>query len=197
MIIDMHIHTIFSPCSVIKISQLLKKAKEIGLDGICITDHDTTAALRDIKNNTDNFGICVIVGIEYTTLKGDFLVFGPIDSLPSGMNSEELLSWTKKEGGIAIPAHPFRKSRPVSINVLPLFEVIESINGRNLSSENSLCHEWISKSKNYYKGIGGSDAHTLNEVGSVVTIFERNIYNTEDLIRELYRYKYSPKINRI
>jgi hypothetical protein len=196
MVIDMHIHTSFSPCSIINISHLLKRAKKVGIDGICITDHDTMAAKKVIESNIENCGICVIVGIEYTTSKGDFLIFGPIDYLPSRMTAEDILMWTKKEGGIAIPAHPFRKSRPVDMSILPLFKVIESLNGRNLPSENDRCKDWIARSGNNIREIGGSDAHTLDELGQIVTVFEKNIYNIEGFIRELYRGNYTPQINR-
>ena len=57
-------------------------------------------------------GLCVIVGMEYTTSKGDFLVFGPAEYVPEGMDAEDLIGWVRKEGGVAIPAHPFRQSRP-------------------------------------------------------------------------------------
>lgn len=192
MLIDMHIHTQFSPCSIINIPQLIAKAKAKGLDGICITDHDTMASksvLQDLKISD----ICVIVGIEYTTSKGDFLIFGPTDHIPLRMSLEGLLSWIKKEGGIIIPAHPFRKSRPADINVLSLFDIIEVLNGRNLPSENNHCREWINTNGKNIKQIGGSDAHTFEEIGNVVTVFEKNIYCIDDLIRELLDGKYAPK----
>lgn len=194
MIIDMHVHTSFSPCSNINIHQLLKRAAKIGIEGICITDHDTIAAKKVIVDSIDKYGICVIVGIEYTTSKGDFLIFGPVESLHSGMTIEEIFQWTNKEGGIVIPAHPFRKSRPVDISTLPFFEVVESINGRNSAFENNLCNEWILNSGNNYRGIGGSDAHTVDEVGHIVTVFKNNIYDYEDLISELRKNTFSPKI---
>lgn len=191
MLIDMHIHTQFSPCSIINIPQLIKKAREKKIDGICITDHDTIDS-KVILQSLKLSDICVIVGVEYTTLKGDFLIFGPIDFIPLGMSLKNLLSWIKKEGGVIIPAHPFRKSRPADINILSLFKIIETMNGRNLPSENIHCKEWIGKNGKNIKEIGGSDAHTLDEIGSVVTVFEKNIYCVDDLIRELLEGKYSP-----
>ncbi len=191
MLIDMHIHTQFSPCSIINIPQLITKAKEKRLDGICITDHDTMAS-KSIVQKLEISGICIIIGIEYTTSKGDFLIFGPTDYIPSRMALEDLLSWTKREGGVVIPAHPFRKSRPVDISILPKFSIIEVLNGRNLPSENEGCKDWIRRNGKDIKEIGGSDAHTLNEIGNVVTVFEKNIYCLDDLIRELWEGKYSP-----
>jgi hypothetical protein len=193
MVIDMHIHTQFSPCSNIRIRQLVRRAQERGLDGFCVTDHDTIDSLSLFKNQPEVRGICIIVGIEYTTQKGDFLVFGPIEQIPKCMDAKNLLKWVQKEGGVAIPAHPFRKDRPVDPNILRNSKIIEGLNGRNLPSENELCKEWILKNTNGVKIIGGSDAHTLAEVGRIVTVFEKNIYCAEDLIEELQYGHYFPQ----
>jgi len=191
MLIDMHVHTRFSPCSIIRIRQLPRKIQEAGIDGVCITDHDTTASLSLLKSLSDTSGICIIVGIEYTTSRGDFLVFGPVERIPPGMSAEKILKWAKKEGGIAIPAHPFRKSRPADPSILSSFEILEVLNGRNRPEENESCAKWIRRHGNNKKGIGGSDAHTLEEVGRIVTLFEKNIHGVEDLIKELRQGKYS------
>ncbi len=192
MLIDMHIHTSFSPCSIISIPYLLRRAKEVGLDGICITDHNTVASKYVFNNISDNLGLCVIIGIEYTTPKGDFLIFGPVDHIPEDLDAQQLIRWVHKQKGVIIAAHPFRKYRPVDIECLRLSTIIESINGRNLPHEDDLCKDWLRKHGNGIKEIGGSDAHCLEEVGHVVTAFRNNIYNVDDLINELQGRKYSP-----
>jgi predicted metal-dependent phosphoesterase TrpH len=191
MIIDMHIHTRFSPCSIIRIAHLAEKARKSGLDGICITDHDTTDSLSVFKNNSADQGICIIVGMEYTTRKGDFLVFGPVESIPKGMSASQLIEWSKKEGAATIPAHPFRQSRPADLDILRKSDIIEGINGRNHPHENSLCSKWIKEQGNGKKEIGGSDAHTPEEIGHIVTVFNKNIYTVEDLLKELRAGTYS------
>lgn len=192
MLVDMHIHTRFSPCSIIKIPKLLEKAKQTGMDGICITDHDTIAAKSIIENGVDSSGICVIVGIEYTTTKGDFLIFGPVESIPKRMGAEDLFKWVEKEGAVIIPAHPFRRERPADLHILQSCKIIEVLNGRNNHFENELCRDWLKKQGNNVKEVGGSDAHTLGEVGQIVTQFEKNIYCLDDFIRELQHGNYSP-----
>ena len=187
----MHIHTRFSPCSIIRIAQLLEKARKAEIDGICITDHDTTDSLSVFKNITSDQGICVIVGMEYTTGKGDFLVFGPVESIPRGMSAEQLIEWSKREGAAAIPAHPFRQSRPADLDMLKRSKIIEGLNGRNHPHENSSCRRWLKEQGNGKKEVGGSDAHTLDEVGRIVTVFSRNIYTVEDLLKELITGNYS------
>lgn len=97
MLFDMHIHTSYSPCSVIDLPELLRRSREVGLDGICITDHDTMASKSAFMDGSE---LCVIVGIEYTTSEGDFLVFGPVDYIPEQMDAKYLLKWIKKEGAL-------------------------------------------------------------------------------------------------
>ena len=191
MILDMHIHSRFSPCSIIRLGQLSSRIREVKIDGVCITDHDTTAAGSLIKGLFDASGLLVIVGLEYSTTQGDFLIFGSVEDIPRGMNAPLLLNWVKKEGGVVIPAHPFRKSRPADPTILHYFDIIEVLNGRNRSHENNLCKEWIEKSGNSKRVIGGSDAHTLDEIGRIVTIFDKDIHSSEDLVRELRDGVYS------
>lgn len=192
MLIDMHIHTTFSPCSIISIPYLLRRAKEVSLDGICITDHNTVASKYVFENISDNLGLCVIIGIEYTTPKGDFLIFGPVDHIPEGLDTQQLIRWVHKQDGVIIAAHPFRKYRSVDPKCLRLLTIIESINGRNLPHEDDLCKDWLRKHGNGIREIGGSDAHCLKEVGNVVTAFKNDIYNVGDLIHELQGGEYFP-----
>jgi predicted metal-dependent phosphoesterase TrpH len=191
MLMDMHIHTRFSPCSIIRIAQLMEKARASGLDGICITDHDTTDSISVFKNISAYQGICIIVGMEYTTRKGDFLVFGPVEHIPLGMNAEKLIQWGKKEGAVVIPAHPFRQSRPADLDILRRSEIIEGLNGRNHPHENALCQKWLKEQGNGKKTIGGSDAHTIDEVGDIVTVFKKSIYTIDDLLEALADGTYS------
>ena len=83
------------------------------------------------------------------------------------------------------------QSRPADLKILKRSEIIEGVNGRNHPHENSLCRRWLKEQGNGTKLIGGSDAHTLDEVGRVATMFNRNIYTVEDLIKELATGTYS------
>jgi hypothetical protein len=191
MLIDMHIHTRFSPCSIIRVRQLPVKLREARIDGVCITDHNTTASRSLLQGFSHVPGLSIIVGLEYATTQGDFLIFGPAEYIPEGMDARTLHKWIKKEGGIAIPAHPFRRSRPADPQILHLFDIIEVLNGRNYSYENDLCIQWIETNGNSKKRIGGSDAHTPDEIGRIVTVFDKNIYSSDDLVRELRDGTYS------
>jgi hypothetical protein len=68
LIIDLHVHTSpASPCSSAPVDELIQEAKGIGLDGICLTDHnhiwhpDEVAALRQ------KYNFLILRGNEITT----------------------------------------------------------------------------------------------------------------------------------
>jgi len=80
----------------------------------------------------------------------------------------------------------------VDFEIIQASKIIEGLNGRNKPYENELCRQWIHQHGNGIRQTGGSDAHTLDEVGGIVTVFKKNIYTVEDFIEELCYGNYSP-----
>jgi len=193
MLFDVHTHTNLSSCSVNNIHEMIDIANHIGLDGICITDHQTMDIRNDIKEGTQENGVVVIIGMEYDTPGGDFLLFGPYEHISTDMDAGCLLNHVGVTGGIAIAAHPFRTDRPVNDRFLGkgLTTVIESINGRNSDIENVKADKWNKKYK--LAGVGGSDAHTPGELGTVVTRFSMPIHSRGDFIYALKNDTYHPE----
>lgn len=182
---DLHIHTTLSPCSTLGIGAILKHARARGLDGVCITDHDTMEIRESLREGVQPDGLCVIVGMEYATPQGDFLLFGPFETPPLDMEAGELLQAVAKGGGAAIAAHPFREARPVDEEIVRkgLCRTVEGINGRNRDFENRRVDNWRAR---YGLNIcGGSDAHTLDELGRVVTVFRNPVRSRDELVRAL------------
>jgi len=66
---DLHIHTVLSPCGDLEMSPdiIVAKAKEMQLDIIGITDHNSTRQCRLIKQLGAEKGIVVMAGAEVTT----------------------------------------------------------------------------------------------------------------------------------
>ena len=60
---------------------MLFMSKELGLDGICITDHDNNLLRNEIGDYAYINDLLVIVGAEVYTREGDILVFG-LDDIP-------------------------------------------------------------------------------------------------------------------
>ena len=77
MIIDLHTHTYpTSDDSRLTPDELISEAKRIGLDGICITDHDGFWKPKDIEKLADKYKFTVLPGCEVTTEEGHLLVYG-------------------------------------------------------------------------------------------------------------------------
>ncbi len=195
MIFDLHVHTTFSNCSDLRIEDILEVAFIKGLDGVCITDHDTMSAGKYLKEGVQENGLCVIFGMEYTTHDGDFLIFGPFEDLPKGMDARSLLTKVNQLNGVAIAAHPFRKERPVKEYVIQehLCDAIEAINGRNTDIENLQVKNWCKKYS--LNQVGGSDAHTHEELGSIITRFTQPITSRVDFIHAVKRGLCYPEWN--
>ena len=186
MIFDLHIHTTLSHCSRLDIQDAIVCAKERGLDGICITDHHTMDVRHSVSEGIQENGLYVFFGMEYTTSQGDFLLFGPFEHLPSRLPADLLLQTVELQGGIAVAAHPFRVQRPVDERLIHegLCKAIESINGRNTPMENLAVDTWR-RSYDLMTECGGSDAHSLDEVGRFATQFLAPVRSRNDLIRNL------------
>lgn len=98
--------------------------------------------------------------------------------------------------GSMVVAHPFRSfilpelldPQPVlddacAKQVFQVVEAIEVCNGKSTEKENDLAHEVSARLQ--VKGVGGSDAHYIQEIGRCVTFFENNITSEEQLAAEL------------
>ncbi|HUX54771.1 MAG TPA: PHP domain-containing protein [Williamwhitmania sp.] len=66
---DLHLHTVLSPCGSLEMSPtaLVARAKEVGLDLIAITDHNTTLHCELVQELAREVGIATILGAEVTT----------------------------------------------------------------------------------------------------------------------------------
>jgi len=64
---DLHTHTIYSD-GILTPSELMQKAKAVGLDALSITDHDTFEGYLNAKDIAGDFDIILIPGCEFSTL---------------------------------------------------------------------------------------------------------------------------------
>jgi len=64
--VDLHMHTNHSD-GFYSTSKIINKAKELGLDAISITDHDSTGAIEEATELGNELGIEVIPGVEISS----------------------------------------------------------------------------------------------------------------------------------
>jgi predicted metal-dependent phosphoesterase TrpH len=196
MLIDLHIHTRRgSRCSVLHTRDLVKQAKEMHLDAVCITDHNTAKAVERVKKIGRENELIVIGGMEVRCLEGDVLAFGLQEPPMHKITAKDLIEQVKRVGGASIVAHPFRASAPSlgrKIFEVQGFDAIEVLNGNSTVEENRMALEAAQKLQ--LPGTGGSDAHSRKRVGKYVTEFDDNSINNEhDLIAALKGGRYRPR----
>ncbi len=194
MIIDLHFHTErFSSCSRIPLDRGIERARERGLDGICITEHDVLHKGSDIIGLERRYGIKIFVGTEILSREGDILCFG-LEGIPGNrMPASELVTLVNKIGGATIAAHPFRiNNRGVKelFTSLEGLSAVEAFNG-NTSDENNRRALELALAEGI-PVVGGSDSHTLEKVGCFATEFPGTVASESDLCRALRNGGYAP-----
>ena len=102
-----------------------------------------------------------------------------------GLSSEELLDMVRDTGGVAVSIHPCRKGASVSGRVVRkcLCTIAEVRNGHNRHEENEKTEKLI----HIYnlRRCSGSDAHSLDELGTVVTTYQGSYPITSRFIHPL------------
>jgi len=195
MKIDLHIHTTaHSPCSTMTPDELMIAAKESGLDGVCITEHNKMWSPQEAALLSDTHGLAVFRGMEVTTTGGDILVFGleeePGDEL---WTPAELKAKVDAAKAVAIAAHPFRGFLLFGFGQLQM-DLDAAIDNPTFSHVHGLeiCNCMVTPDENAMAGraaealgllqVGGSDAHKPRDVGTCVTCFHDRIHNERDLV---------------
>ena len=202
MKIDLHTHTSYgSVCAYMDPDQLIKRAKEIGLDGVCITEHNQLWGQQAIERLRQKHNFLVIGGVEVSTDCGDILVFGLHRSVRDVFYLQDLKKMVTDVGAIMILAHPFRferegvtdlfssqnNSKQLSSlrkrNVFQMINGIEVYNGQSGFQEKRFAKSIADRFN--LSATGGSDAHAILGVGACYSVFEEEVRNEQDLISQI------------
>ncbi|HOK62457.1 MAG TPA: PHP domain-containing protein [Soehngenia sp.] len=201
MLIDLHVHELkYSSDSHISLDDILKKAKEVGLDGVCITNHDNNFIRNEIDYYQKKYGITVIAGAEILSRQGDILAFvnDTLHIEDNKIDADELLDYIDYKNGVSISAHPFRNNnRGLGYflkNISAKLSAVESFNGSTLSHHN-LYGFALAKELNI-PSTGGSDAHVLDNVGKFATYFKDKIRDEMDFIEAIKSREFFPAIHK-
>jgi predicted metal-dependent phosphoesterase TrpH len=210
-LIDLHTHTRpLSHDSFLSPDELVDAAKEAGLDGICLTEHDffwEREAAAELGRRHD---FLVIPGIEVNTEFGHTLVFG-LEKFVFGMHRlSDLVRLVEAAGGAMVGAHPYRRQLPFELRdsgdwseALQLtlgnesyrhVNAIETYNGRGTDRQNEFSREVCARLG--LAETAGSDSHETADVGRCATEFEARIGGLGDLIAELLAGRCRPVVLR-
>ena len=208
LLIDLHTHTYpKSDDSFMSVDELLDSARTLGLDGVCLTEHDDFWPADDAADLARRHGILVFPGAEINTDAGHVLVFG-LRRYRFGMHKPTFLrAEADSLRAVMIAAHPYRRrylsepgqdpaaradmlERALADPHLRLFDAVESHNGRGSADENRFAADLRQQLK--LPGTAGSDAHRLHQLGAAATLFHRPIASMDELIAEIRAGRMEP-----
>jgi predicted metal-dependent phosphoesterase TrpH len=204
MLIDLHVHTrLSSDSNVLPESYLEAAARNaLALSAICFTEHRLFPADPDLDRTYEElsarFGVRIFKGIEADTDLGHLLIFGVNRELQRRFDLEGrmhraplMIEVVHGEGGIAIPAHPFRDSGygarldELLARLGPALSAVEAINGQNTHEQNVAA--LAACEKHGLTAVGGSDAHfaSSNWFMTCATELTHEVATVEELCTEL------------
>jgi predicted metal-dependent phosphoesterase TrpH len=184
---DLHLHTSrYSSDSLMPVLAMLDRARQLGLEGLVITEHDwlwTEAELDELRAVAPQ--LVLYSGIEVSAREGHFLAYGVHNpfAVPAGMGVADLCREVHAQGGAVVAAHPFRwgqdfdevlaRERP-DLDGLELLSSTMDAAARRQASE--------LQARLNLAGLGSSDAHRLESLGLGFTEFPHPIRDLRDLI---------------
>jgi predicted metal-dependent phosphoesterase TrpH len=143
----------------------------VGLSPIFLTDHDGIDGARSLVES----GKAVIVGEEILTTEGELIGLFLKEWVPARLSPEETVAAIKEQGGLVYLEHPYdvgrRHLREEAIErIAGQIDIVEVFNGRSQLEINRRAEE-LRSTLGVAAG-AGSDAHTLQEIGSVYVEME-------------------------
>lgn len=187
MLVDMHLHEkTYSPDSFQSLEDMVEKAKKIGLDAICITDHDSMGLKKYAEEYSKQVDFPIFVGVEFFSLEGDITAFG-IDSIPSRrLSAQQFIDYVAERGGVCFSCHPFRNNNrglEENLKVVKKLTGVEVLNGSTDYAANKKAFEYCSELG--IMPIGSSDAHDLEQLGKYATWFPNKVNTLSDFVAEI------------
>ena len=180
---DLHMHTIYSYDGTASVPAVLKRAKQVGLDLVAITDHDVIEGALVALDLAESIGVQVIPGIEITTAEGDLLALFIKQKVNAGLSLLETINQVGALGGICIAPHPMATG--LGMKSLSAFSIrrvlrdadaarillgIETYNATTLDRAGNGFADVLADRMGVAK-TGSSDAHILETIGLGATQF--------------------------
>ena len=191
MLLDLHVHSIYSLDSPTPPEDYAAAAVELGLDGLAFMEHKRLVADFDFAALGRKHGLVILHGVEAETYWGHLLLYGVTPELARTFDLSRRLDPVPlaralfEQGGLAVPAHLFRPyiSLGPRARDLPGVCAVETLNGGNTAEENQAAVAWAERVGLFT--VGGSDAHFRSELGSCLTRFENPVHTLAELISEV------------
>jgi predicted metal-dependent phosphoesterase TrpH len=180
----MHIHSLYSDGTA-SVREILDHVEtRTDLDVVAITDHERIdGALRAAAIHADgDYSFDLVVGEEITTRRGHVLALFVAERIPALRPLEETLHAIHQAGGLAVAAHPLAPL-PLSVGRRSLrrvrdhehedvyFDALELFNPSYAGRVRQSARLELNAAELGLPGVGNSDAHVLEGIGSGSTSF--------------------------
>nr|MDO8083094.1 PHP domain-containing protein [Candidatus Freyarchaeota archaeon] len=185
---DFHIHTCCSKHWIWGIDglstprEVVETAISRGLDGIAVSDHNTTKggliAAKIAKKIDKKF--LVIPSIEVKSKTGDVLAIGVVEELTIKsrfLTAEEAVNQMREKGAVIIAPHPYGREGLGSLVGKLGFDALEGFNARILPRFNRKAKELAAKLG--LPMVASSDAHIADEIANGITALNINELSIE------------------
>ncbi len=159
MKVDFHVHTRRSVDAVHSPRQMVKKARDAGIDAIAITDHGRLFSKSEAQRLSREFDLVVIPGIEggNIAVQRHWIALG-IDHQITKTRIDLVLESIRQDSGVSVAPHPH--SRLGYGNYAGLgFDAVESLNGSEPGSNTQV------RNSHKIPEVAGSDSHALSMLG--------------------------------
>jgi predicted metal-dependent phosphoesterase TrpH len=197
---DLHVHTLFSNFGNLRFLgardsyndplRVYERCREIGCDYVAFTDHDTIDGALDLLSRRPDLEPRIIIGEEVTTRfveTGQWAhvnVLGVDEATHADLQRaradiRELVSYLRSRNLVHFLNHPLQsyrlQKRPLQFveDVVELFTHLEVRNGALPPDQNRAASSILEHGRGMGLarfGVGGSDAHCMRQLGSVVTV---------------------------
>ena len=193
-VFDLHAHSSErSLDSGVRAVAIAEQAAVRGLDGICLTEHNSLWPAEDTRAMSERSGVYVLPGMELGTDVGHVLVFGLPRFAPELLAIDSLRRVVAAEGAAMVLAHPMRPfsgQLPGWTQMSEWFDALEAINGDHSDGEEGQYAHLAARLG--LGAVGGSDVHSRQAVGRAVTSFTEPIRDVETLVRALRAGRVAP-----
>ncbi len=164
MKLDLHTHSKYSDDSFVEPAQIVRLARERGMDGVAVTDHLSLRGGLEARSANRDPSFLVIPGIEYPTEVGHIVgLFVEAEPIVTTSTAKEVVSAIHAAGGIAVLAHPFEARTRLGDGLFKEtgLDALEGFNGRAASVRNPNANKQAQEYAAVHgiPAVGGSDAH--------------------------------------
>ncbi len=187
---DLHVHTIFSPDSLITAKDLVYYAKKQGLNAVAITDHNRVEGALKIAKETHD--ILIIPGIEVSSANGHIVGLNVKEVIPKHLTAEDTIERIHRAGGIAIACHPYALLKgSVGKHVTAKFDAIEVVNASAFPFGRSVRKAQQAADVFRLPKVAGTDAHYGPQIGTAYTVIDSEL-NEEAIVKAIKAGKCKP-----